>query len=55
MMDDKQYSTGSVMRIKTLNKNGIFLGDNLIITEETTTNPLGTNEIEQMIEKYFLQ
>ena len=55
MMDDKQYSTNSVMRIKTLNRNGIFLGDNLIISEETTTTPLGTNEIEQMIKKYFLQ
>ncbi len=53
MMDDRQYATDSVMRIKTLMKNGVYLGKNLIITEETSTNPLGTDEIEMMIKKYF--
>ena len=53
MMDDRQYSANSVMRIKTLNSNGIIQGFNLIITEETSTGPLGTNEVELMINKYF--
>jgi hypothetical protein len=53
MMDDRQYATQSVLRLKEMMKNGIFLGDNLIITEETSANPLGTNEIEMVIEKYF--
>jgi hypothetical protein len=30
-------------------KNGICVGKNLIITEETSTNPLGTDEIEAVI------
>lgn len=55
MMDDKQYSTASVMRFKAMNKDGIILGMNLIITEETTTSPLGTKEVEMIINKYFLQ
>lgn len=54
MMDDKEYAKNSVQRIKALMKNGIFVGKNLIITEETSTNPLGTNEIECIIEHYLL-
>ena len=53
MMDDKEYARNSVARMKTLMKNGIWIGKNLIITEETSTNPLGTNEIESVIENYF--
>lgn len=53
MMDDKEYAKGSVQRMKMLMQNGIFLGQNLVITEETSTNPLGTNEINAVIENYF--
>lgn len=53
MMDDKDYATRSVLRIKTYMKNGIFIGHDLIITEETSANPLGTNEIEAVIADYF--
>ena len=53
MMDDRQYALSSVIRIKELMKNGIYLGDNLVITEETSSSPLGTNEIEMMIGKFF--
>ena len=54
MMDDREYARQAVFKIKSLMKNGIILGDNLIITEETTTNPLGTDEIESIINKCFL-
>lgn len=53
MMDDRDYAKHSVLRIKDYLRNGICLGDNLIITEETSTLPLGTNEIEQVICQYF--
>lgn len=53
MMDDREYCRDSVSRIKTLCKNGIVLGDNLVVTEETSTNPLGTDEIEQVIMRVF--
>lgn len=49
MMDDREYARSSVHRIKQLAKEGILLGDNLIITEETLTNPLGIDEIERTI------
>lgn len=52
MMDDIKYSNHTVKRVKDLMKNGIVLGDNLILTEETLTYPLSTYEIEEMINIY---
>ena len=54
MMDDKHYAKSSVLRLKTLMQNGILLGRDLIITEETSANPLGTDEIDAIIKKFFL-
>ena len=53
MMDDKDYAKKSVSRIKEYMKNGIFIGCNLIITEETSSSPLGTNEISSTIDRFF--
>ena len=53
MMDDREYARQAVFKLKSLMKNGIILGDNLIITEETSANPLGTDEIETIINRYF--
>lgn len=55
MMDDRDYCKHSVTRIKDYLKNDIFLGDNLIITEETATLPLGTNEINAIIDHFFVK
>lgn len=53
MMDDKEYAKHAVVRIREYEKEGIYLGESLIITEETMYNPLGTNEIEDIIEHYL--
>lgn len=53
MMDNRDYANHSVQRIKEYNHEGIYLGENLIITEETSTLPLGTREIEKIIMHYF--
>jgi len=53
MMDDRNYARQAVFKLKSMMKNGIVLGDNLIITEETSDNPLGTDEIEMVIDAYF--
>lgn len=49
MMDNLSYATHSVQRIKQLNKSGVVIGDNLVITEETLDSALGTDEIENVI------
>ncbi len=53
MMDDKDYAKNAVSRIKTYVNNGYYLGIDLIITEETSSSPLGTDEIDAVIKKYF--
>ncbi len=53
MLDDKEYAKNSVQRLKSLMKEDIFIGVNLIITEETSISPLGTNEIDAIIKKFF--
>ncbi|MCR5518437.1 MAG: hypothetical protein K6F17_07700 [Lachnospiraceae bacterium] len=54
MMDDREYVKSSILRIKALMKEDIVIGDKLIITEETSANPLGTDEIETIIKTFFL-
>ena len=54
MMDDRDYATQAVERIREYEKNGIFPGGNLIITEETLRHPLGTEEIKYVIRHYLL-
>ncbi len=49
MMDDRNYANHAVSRVKSYAHNGYMLGRDLIITEETSTNPLGTDEIKLMI------
>ena len=54
MMDDRDYARQAVFKAKQFRKSGMILGDNLIITEETSTDPLGTDEIESVIKKFLL-
>ena len=54
MMDDRTYARHSVSRIKEYQHNGIYLGDNLIITEEISDSKLGTIEIKEIIKHYFI-
>lgn len=49
MMDDRDYIKHAVLRTKEYAKEGIIIGVNLIITEEMSNYPLGTNEIENVI------
>ena len=53
MMDDRDYARQAVLKMKSMAKNGLFMGRDIIITEETSTNPLGTNEIDAIIDTYF--
>lgn len=52
MMDNPEYARHSVYRIKQMNRSGIIVGKNLIITEETQSSALGTDEIERIILRF---
>ncbi len=54
MMDDRDYARHAVRRIKDYQEAGHCIGKDLIITEETSTAPLGTDEIRRVIEEYFV-
>ena len=53
MMDDREYAKHTVSRLKDYMKNDIYLGDNLIITEETSSLPLTTSEIMKVVQHFF--
>lgn len=55
MMDDREYARQAVFKMKSMMKSGIIPGKNLIITEETSANPLGTDEIEILINGYIAE
>lgn len=54
MMDTKEYLENAIGKIKAYNENNFFVGKNLIITMETSTIPINTHQIEQMIEAYLM-
>lgn len=54
MMDDAEYLKGTIPKMKEYMNEGIFLGDRLIISEESLRSPLSTNEIEAIVKHYFL-
>ena len=54
MMDNPEYARHTVERLKQYMRSGMIPGRDLIITEETSENPLGTDEIEVIIKEYLL-
>lgn len=54
MMDDVAYIKNTCEKIKLYSENSIIPSINLIMTFETKDNPLNINEVEQIIEKYFI-
>ena len=53
-MDDPVYSKKAVRKIRSYEKNGIYPGENLILTFETEQMILNTAQIEQMVRKYLV-
>ena len=53
MMDDASYAEKAVRRIADLERNGIFPGENLILTFETGKNPINQRLLKMLIERYL--
>lgn len=49
-MDDPEYAIGAIKKIQTYENNGITLGDNLIVTFETSKTVLNTSSLERIIQ-----
>lgn len=54
MMDDEKYSEKTVRKIETYQKNGIYPGEKLLLTYETSKKPLNIILVEQMLIKYLV-
>ncbi len=53
MMDDFEYVERALKKIATYEQNGIFPGENLVLTYETRTNPINQKMIMLMIQHYL--
>jgi len=53
MMDNPDYAQKALSKQKLYAMHGIIPSHQLIVTYETSEKPLGSEEIEQIIEKYF--
>ena len=54
MMTDHEYSENLVRRLNEYAKKGIIPGKNLILTMETSRQPLSTKYVEQIIDNFLL-
>lgn len=54
-MDDPSYCNQAIRKIHAYEANGIFIGDRLIVTLETTQNVLNTREFERVLKKQVLE
>ncbi|WP_051200662.1 hypothetical protein [Butyrivibrio sp. XPD2002] len=54
LLDDAEYIARNLEKIDCYEENGIFLGDNLIITRETSEKPLNMKQVRRLIDHYLL-
>jgi len=53
MMDDPEYSVKALAKIDSYEKNGYYPGSQLILTYETSSYPIRTKLIEELISHYL--
>ena len=54
MMDNPDYARNFTRKVKTYERNGYYVGSNLICTFETSVDPLYPEAVEEMIKKFLL-
>ena len=53
MMDNAKYCEKALRKINSYAKNGYILGDNLLVTFESSTIPLDARNVQRMMEKHI--
>lgn len=53
MMDNKDYISNACMKLRTYCENGLIPSVDLILTYETKEHPLGTDEVQWIVNRYF--
>lgn len=54
MMDNPEYSIKAIRKINTYAQNGIYVGDRLLLTYETSQDPVDMRLLQKMLQKLFL-
>lgn len=54
MMDNPNYAKSAIQKIELYEKNGIFPGENLILTFETGATSINTELIKIMVKRFLL-
>lgn len=54
MMDEPFYCEKAIKKIELYEKNGIFTGQKLILTYETSEHPLNARNLEMLIQEYLV-
>lgn len=54
MMDNQDYINNSCIKLRTYCENGIVPSVNLILTYETLEHPLGIDDVEWLVSRYFM-
>ena len=53
-MDDPKYIYKNIYKLRLYEKNGIFVGDQLILTYESKDRPLDMSHLERLIDRYIM-
>ncbi len=54
MLDDPEYLSSNLWKLKIFENNGIMLGEQLFFTYETRDMPFDDRQLDRMIERYLL-
>lgn len=54
MLDDTNYVENVIFKLSTYERNGIYIGDKLFITYETSKKPINTIALDKMLKKIIL-
>lgn len=54
MMDNPEYAKNAVQKIELYEKNGLYPGERLILTFETSTNVINTEILKKLTRRYLL-
>lgn len=53
LMDDEKYVENTIRKLNTYERNGVFLGVNLLLTYENGKMPLNTRNLDSMLRRFF--
>lgn len=54
MMDNPDYAENSIRKIAAYERNGYRVGENLLLTFESSMNPINVKDVEAKIKRYLL-